>query len=141
MSRSLNVAKHSVGMHTLFKYGMCFDQLSLLVIHMPRSRSFSVFSIAVSSFAHFNLYVKLIGWCFLVICIDLHLEVFSCRPALEEEVWKFKRSLWSWVASVTELISLKSFVSSTNIAMFEWVTAEVRSFSYSKKSIGPRMDP
>ena len=77
----------------------------------------------------------------MVICIDLHLEVLSWRPALEEEVRNFKRSLWCWVASVTELISLKSIVSLANIAMFELVTAEVRSLSYSKRSIGPRMNP
>ena len=83
MSRSLNVVKH------LLPRTHCsdtsFDQLRLLVVHTPRSRSCSVLSITASPLAHCSLCVNSIGWCFLVICIDLHLEMLSWSPALEED--------------------------------------------------------
>ena len=55
------------------------------MVHTPRSRSCSVLSITASPFAHCSLYVNSIGWCFLVICIDLHLEMLSWSSALEED--------------------------------------------------------
>jgi hypothetical protein len=71
----------------------------------------------------------------------LHFDVLRCRPALDDEELKLRRSFCNNIASVLELITLKILVSSAKAATFEFTMEEDRSLVYKRKSSGPRMEP